>query len=447
MTVPAGMLAIRIGLGMDRNETRAQFEIIHAIGPNCPLFGPILYIGPSMVRATPLRPTTMTNTRRTILFVNAAHALVHYAILIFPTAVIAVGAEWKLAYGELIPLATGCFVAFGLLSLPAGWLVNIMGAERLLAAFFICTGLACFFIAASATWLTLGLGLLLLGAAGAIYHPVGLTLLASASSRLGQDLAVNGVCGNIGAALAAAGTAFLAWAFGWRWAFIGPGMIALALGILFIVTMRRSSAVDEARATTASLPGLVKSPIFAAGVIILAFIAGGMTYTIVTVALPKIVDEQFESELPLIGTGALATIILVCGALMQLAIGRLIDRLPLASLFVALATLQLTGLAMAWLSTGPLLLVGLALTMAAIYGQVVVDDAIVARFVPGRLRARAYGISYFVGFIDSAAAIPIMGALYDQGSGFAPVLALTAACGALLLACALGFRHAVKMTT
>ncbi|WP_119268764.1 MFS transporter [Taklimakanibacter deserti] len=387
----------------------------------------------------------MTDTRRTILFVNAAHALVHYAILIFPTAVLAIGAEWKLDYGELIPLATGCFVAFGVLSLPVGWLVNIVGAERLLAVFFICTGLACFFIAASATWLMLGLGLLLLGAAGAIYHPVGLTLLASTSSRLGQDLAVNGVCGNIGAALAAAGTAFFAWAFGWRWAFIGPGMAALTLGILFIVTMRRSSTVGEARATTASSPGLaVKSPILAACVVILAFIAGGMTYTIVTVALPKIVDEQFDSELPLIGTGALATIILVCGTLMQLAIGRLVDRLPLTSLFVALAGLQLTGLALAWLSTGPLLLVGLALTMAAIYGQVVVDDAIVARFVPGHLRARAYGISYFVGFVDSAAAIPIMSALYDQGSGFAPVLALTAACGVLLLACALGFRYAVR---
>lgn len=387
----------------------------------------------------------MTNTRRTLLFINAAHALVHYAILIFPTAVIAIGAEWKLDYGELIPLATGCFVAFGLLSLPVGWLVNILGPQRLLAAFFIFTGLACFFIAISSTWPMLGLGVLLLGAAGAIYHPVGLTLLASASSRLGHDLAVNGVCGNIGAAIAAAGTAFLASAFGWHWAFIGPGLAALALGLLFIATMHRSAPIDDARSATTLSPGLaVRKPILAVCAIILAFIVGGMTYTIVTVALPKIVDEQFDSELPLIGTGALATLILVCGALMQLAVGRLIDRLPLASLFVALAALQLTGLALAWLSTGPLLLIGLALTMAAIYGQVVVDDAVVARFVPEHQRARAYGISYFVGFVDSAAAIPIMSVLYDQGLGFAPVFAFTALCGALLFASALGFRHAVR---
>ncbi len=387
----------------------------------------------------------MTDARRTILFVNAAHALVHYAILIFPTAVIVIGAEWRLGYGELIPLATGCFVAFGLLSLPAGWLVNTIGPNRLLAAFFILTGLACLFVAAATTWIMLGLGLLLLGAAGAIYHPVGLTLLASTSSRLGRDLAINGVCGNVGAALAAAGTAFLASAFGWRAAFIGPGALSLALGALFIVTARRAPTADNTPVTAPSVTGVaLRKPILAVGVIILAILAGGMTYNIVTVALPKIVDERFDGDLPLIGTGALATVIFVCGAAMQLATGRLVDRLPLASLFVALAALQLTGLMLAWLSAGTLLLIGLALTMAAIYGQVIVDDAIVARFVPEPWRPRAYGISYFLGFAISAAAIPTMGVLHDRGAGFAPVLALTAGCGGVLLVCALGFHYAVK---
>lgn len=387
----------------------------------------------------------MTEARRTILFVNAAHALVHYVILIFPTAVIVIGAEWKLGYGELIPLATGSLVAYGLLSLPAGWLVNVVGPERLLAAFFILTGLACLFVGAATTWFMLGLALLLLGAAGALYHPVGLSLLASLSSRLGRDLSINGVCGNIGAAVAAAGTAFLASLFGWRFAFIGPGVAALVLGVLFIVTTRRRRAPDKAQATTAASPGFtVAQPILAVGAIILAYIAGGMTYNIVTVAVPKIVDERFDGALPLMGTGALTTVIFICGAFMQLATGRLVDRLSLPSLFVALAALEFTGLMLAWLSAGVLLLVGLALTMAAIYGQVVVDDAIVARYVPENWRARAYGVSYSVSSIMSAAAIPTMGTLYDQGSGFAPVLALTAACSGAMLACALGFHYAVK---
>ena len=60
-------------------------------------------------------------------FVNAAHFLVHYMVLVFPTAVIAMSPELGIAYGELIPLATGTLVAFGLLSLPVGLLVNPVG--------------------------------------------------------------------------------------------------------------------------------------------------------------------------------------------------------------------------------------------------------------------------------------------------------------------------------
>lgn len=387
----------------------------------------------------------MTDARRTILFVNAAHALTHYVILIFPTAVIAISLEWQLGYGELVPLATGCLVAYGLLSLPAGWLVNVIGPERLLAAFFTLTGLACFLVAAAGSWLMLGFALLILGAAVAIYHPVGLTLLTSVSARLGRDLSVNGVCGNIGAAVAAAGTALLTSLFGWRWAFICPGLAAMLLAALFVATNRTRPAAGTIETPTSSSQSLpVRNVTLAICTILLAFLVGGVTYNIVTVALPKIVDERYAGALPLIGTGALATLILICGALMQLAAGRLIDRLSLASLFVILSGLQLTGLALAWLADGHWVLIGLALTMAAIYGQVIVDDAFVARYVPERLRGRAYGVSYFLGSAVSAAAIPMMGLLYGQGAGFTPVLALTAACGAALFACALGFRYAVR---
>ncbi len=95
------------------------------------------------------------------------------------------------------------------------------------------------------------------------------------------------------------------------------------------------------------------------------------------------------------------------------------------------------------LGLAQVVLCGLALTMAAIYGQVVVDDAIVARFVSERFRGRAYGASYTLGFAVSALAIPLMGYLHAQGAGFAPVLALTAACGVMLVACAVGFSLAV----
>ena len=45
-------------------------------------------------------------TNRTTLFVNWAHALDHFVLLIFPTAVIAIAAELKRDYGDPIRLST-----------------------------------------------------------------------------------------------------------------------------------------------------------------------------------------------------------------------------------------------------------------------------------------------------------------------------------------------------
>jgi MFS family permease len=378
-------------------------------------------------------------------FVNAAHFLVHYMVLIFPTAVIGMSGEFGLSYGEMIPLATITMLAFGLLSLPVGMLVNPVGPARLLAIYFLLIGFASISVAFAGSYLSLAVTLLALGAAAAMYHPVGLTLVASVSHRLGRDLAVNGVWGNLGSALAAVITASLTQVLGWRFAFIVPGVAAVGFGIAYLIVHRPAKAADKAGPPPQAAETVpVARPYHALASVIAAILAGGITYNIVTVALPKMVEEFLGSGQPLWAAGALTTLIFVCGAIMQLAAGRLIDRYTLTVLFILLSALQLGGLLMAWAFTGPLVLVGLAITMAAIYGQVVVDDAIVARFIPGKRRGLAYGASYALGFAASALAIPLMGYLHAQGAGFTPVLALTAACGVVLLACAVGFSLAVN---
>src|SRR3712207_1500242 len=113
-------------------------------------------------------------SRRTVAFVNLAHALDHFVLLIFPTAVIAIAAERGLAYAELIGLSTGAFVAFGLFSLPAGWLADRMGRRNLLAVFFLGYGATCLGLATSATPFAFALGVF-----SAIYHPVGSAMLVT----------------------------------------------------------------------------------------------------------------------------------------------------------------------------------------------------------------------------------------------------------------------------
>ena len=69
-------------------------------------------------------------TRISIGFLNWAHALDHYVMLIFPTVVIGLEAVYGRSYSELIVLATASFVSFGVFSLPAGWLAPAVAALR-----------------------------------------------------------------------------------------------------------------------------------------------------------------------------------------------------------------------------------------------------------------------------------------------------------------------------
>src|SRR5919112_2594115 len=68
---------------------------------------------------------SMNRDRTHFLFLNIGHFLDHLFTLIFATvAALALTREWGLGYGALLTYATPGFLAFGLFSLPAGWLAD-----------------------------------------------------------------------------------------------------------------------------------------------------------------------------------------------------------------------------------------------------------------------------------------------------------------------------------
>lgn len=369
-------------------------------------------------------------SRRTIGFVNAAHALDHFVLLIYPTAVLAIAADRGLPYAGLIGLSTGAFVAFGLFSLPVGWLADRVGRRNLLGVFFIGVGVTCLLLAGAHSRWQFAAGLALLGLFASIYHPVGSAMLVSHADRLGRALGLNGVCGNMGAAFAAMVSAALAALAGWQAAFLVPGAVALIVGTAFLLLVPGDGdTVRKARQETAALNPVAR-PAATAIAYGVAIIAGGFTFNMTTIALPKLIDAQFGAQLPLALVGALGTLVLVVGALTQVVMGRLIDRLPLPTLFIGLSLLQPLGLGLAAATSGGLLLLGLAAALAAIYGQVVLNDAMIARYVPPRYRSRAFGLRYFVGYTSSGAAVPLIAMAYDSSGPRAVLLvAVVFACG------------------
>ena len=84
----------------------------------------------------------MNSPSRVITFVNAAHFIDHYAMLIFAAAVIIMGPALGMAYSELLPYATPGFVAFGAGSLITGWLGDRWSRRHMMVIFFIGIGVS-----------------------------------------------------------------------------------------------------------------------------------------------------------------------------------------------------------------------------------------------------------------------------------------------------------------
>ena len=172
--------------------------------------------------------------RRSIAFLNWAHALDHFVLLIYPTVVIGLQGVYGRSYSELIALSTAAFVAFGVFSLPAGWLADRWSRRNMMGAFYLGCGVSLIGAALAPNLVMLAVALFALGMFASIYHPVGMAMLIEASQARGRTLAFNGVCGNLGVSLAAGISALLAAWVGWRAAFLAPAVLALATGVLYL---------------------------------------------------------------------------------------------------------------------------------------------------------------------------------------------------------------------
>jgi MFS family permease len=371
------------------------------------------------------------------LFVNIGHLVDHLYMLIFPTAVLAMGPEFGASWNELLQLSLGGFIAFGACSLPAGWLGDRWSRWGMMVVFFVGIGAATCLAGLAQSTTQLFIALTLIGVFGAIYHPVGIAMLVADPARLGRALGVNGVWGNLGLAFAALVAGALVEFWGWRAAFILPGLVAIALGIAFAIVVPKDASGTKRSAAGMRLSRAVMMRVFA--VLLIATSMGGIIFNGLTISMPKIFDER----LPVLGGGTLGIGVLVClvyvfAAVAQLIVGRFIDRYPLRNVFIPVTIAQAPLLLLAVSLDGwALVAVSLAL-MFVVFGQIPINDAIVARHTDANWRSRVYAVRYVVSFGASSFAVPLVAKLHG-GAGFGPVFMALAAMGATTAIAALFF--------
>ena len=365
--------------------------------------------------------------RSTAALLNVAHAIDHMFLLIFATAVASIATDFGVArWEDLMPYGVGAFAMFGIGSLPAGRLGDLWGRRRMMLVFFFGMGVSALIVAVTQSAWQLAIALTLLGAFSAIYHPVGIPMLVQRSARPGLTIGFNGLAGNLGVALSALVTGALVKYAGWRMAFAVPALLALGCGVLFARFAPIEAEAPARRAPTRAMPGKrTLAHVFT--IVTVASISGSLLFNFTTNGNGELLRDRLRGivEDPA-ALGALLALVYVFGALTQVAVGHLLDRVSLKTLYAGIVAAQAPLFLLAANSQGWALYALMIAFMVAVFGAIPFTDAIIVRYVDDRMRSRVSGMRLAVAFGVSSLAVWMLGPLVKT-SGFDSLLLLMAA--------------------
>ncbi|MFL2917215.1 MAG: MFS transporter [Thalassobaculaceae bacterium] len=359
------------------------------------------------------------------LFLNLGHSIDHLFMLMFPAVAALAATDLSASYGEVLKLATGSFIAFGVFSLPMGWLADRLSREFMMTVFFLGIGVAMILTGFSVeTWQLFG-ALILVGMFAAIYHPVGLAMVSQGGGDVGRRLGVNGVWGNMGVAASALLVGVFADFAGWREAFLLAGGLSILIGFGWIRNIRNIVVDTSANKQQLTVPALNWQRVLL--VVAITTTIGGFIFNSMTVSLPKVLDDRLAVfALSATEVGAIASLVYASAAFTQVLVGRAIDKYNIKPIFLALVAGQAITLYLAIMADGWLMVAIAVLVMVMVFGQIPINDTLIARYTPDAWRGRVYSVKYVLSFTVSAAAVPSIAWLYEDAGGFTTMFTLAA---------------------
>ena len=365
--------------------------------------------------------------RSAVLLLNVAHAVDHMFLLIFATAVASIAADFGFArWEDLMPFGVGAFVMFGLGSLPSGRLGDLWGRRAMMIVFFFGIGASSLLASVAQGPWQLAAALTLIGTFASIYHPVGIPMLLQGASRPGATIGVNGLAGNLGIAVAAALTGLLVQGFGWRAAFAGPGVVCMALGVLFMRVVPPETESPAKRKGGAQVRLSRSAVARALAVMTLASATGGILFNLTTNGNTQLLAERFRGVMSdPAKLGLLLASIYAVASVAQVVVGRLIDRVALKPLYLSVALLQVPVLLFSSQQEGWWLYAGMLGMMVFIFGAIPFTDAMIVRYVDDHMRSRVAGMRLAISLGISSLAVWLLGPLV-KGMGFDRVLLVLA---------------------
>jgi MFS family permease len=365
--------------------------------------------------------------------------LTHMVTILYATAVLHLPKVFALPYGEMLGLASLGLVLYGVAALPAGWLGDRWSQVGMMIVFFAGIGASLLVVGTARSSGQLFMGLSLLGLFASIYHPVGIAWLVASARKQGMTLGINGLFGGLGGAVAPPFVGLMIDNFSWREAFIVPGVVSIALGILLLFAWRRGSVADLKKDRTAIAPPSASAMKRAFIVLTLTMACSGFIYSGILNTMPKLFEGGLGTDLVTNYTeiGLYVGAVVGFASLSSVIGGWLADRFSPKSVYILFWTLQIVPLFFVTAMFGAGLVALVAAVLLINTGFVAAENMLVARYTPFEWRGIAYGAKFVLSLGIGGLTVQLAGQLFDAMGNFHLLYTLFAAAAALATVCAL----------
>lgn len=382
---------------------------------------------------------TAASARASLAYSCAGHIFAHIFEPIFFVVALILPKVMGVPYEDALMLVIAGKLLYGLLAPLAGWFGDRWSSTGMMLVYFIGLGLAGIATGFANTPFQLGLGLAALGFFGSIYHPVGTAWLVRNATNRGKALGLNGIFGGLGAALGGVVAGALTDAISWRAAFILPGLVAIAIGGLFAISLKRRHVIEIKEDVKPHAAPSRGETLHAGLILTVTMLCTGLIYQVTQPALPKLFEARLGDALGdgLLGVGSMVTLVYALAGLFQVVAGHWADRYPLRYVYAGVYLAQVPMLlAAAWIGGLPLVLVALVMVCMNLAG-IPAENSLLARYTPAKWRGTAFGLKFVLSFGISGLGVPLMAFILKTTGEFVWVFVMLSAIAAIVVAASL----------
>ena len=357
------------------------------------------------------------NERKILTTTCFGHFMSHFNMLMFPALVLPLMGMYDMDLSHVLALSFWMYLLFGVTALPWGLVSDRVGAKPLLLLFYTGAGLcglaAGFFIDSPKAF---SLCLAGVGVFSGIYHPAGLGLISRGISKMSMALGYNGMAGNAGLATAPILAGVINHFYGIQTAFIFLGCLNLTGTVIMLLL----PVIEPERNEKTESQGSMRLMLSFA-VLCICMMLGGVAYRSVTVILPAYLELgnpallDWISRLPWmpasrnVAATALSSSVFMVGMFGQFLGGVTAERFEPRRGYLVFHVLALPMvLAMAYTTDVSLLLITMGY-MLFLLGMQPIENTLVAKLTPDKVRDSAYGTKFILTFGVGAFAVYLVG--------------------------------------